>query len=171
MHSAVKKFIKQVRKRNTQFFIAKKVLEVGSLNINGSPRKYFWFCNYWGLDLGDGKGVDMVCPIRSFKQPLAYDVVISTEMLEHDKSYKESLRQMYENLKHGGLFILTCAAPNREEHGTSRQKSADSPFTNDWYRNISIEDFSEVLPPELFTSYTIEYRRNQEDLMFWGRKV
>lgn len=171
MHNEVKQFIKKVRRKHTRYFFGSSVLEVGSLNINGTVRKFFWFCKYWGIDLLDGEGVDMVCPIRSHKQPREYDVVISTEMLEHDKDWKESLRQMYENLKDGGLLILTCASTMRPEHGTTRTTPQDSPFTTDYYRNISISDFTEVLPPDLFTEYFIGEERNGQDLMFYGLKT
>lgn len=170
MHKEVSSFVKSVKSKHGNYFLNKKVLEVGSLNINGSVRKYFWFCNYWGIDIGSGKGVDMVCPIKNYKTPRQYEVVISTEMLEHDKDWVESLRVMYDNLRVGGLLILTCASTNRPEHGTKRTSPKCSPYTTDYYRNISIYDFSKVLPPELFSEYLIKEARNCQDLLFYGIK-
>lgn len=150
--------------------IKKRILEVGSLDINGSIRGFFNKCDYIGLDVGEGKGVDIVCPIHEYFHPSEFDTLVSTEMLEHDKFWQESLLSMYSNLKPGGLFILTCAGPTRQEHGTSRTTPGDAPFTNDWYRNISILDFTNVLPPVGFTTYSISYARNKADLYFYGIK-
>lgn len=181
MHNAVKQFIKEVRSETSSkygfrsFFRFKKVLEVGSKNINGSPRKYFWFCNYTGIDLSMGKGVDVVARLKnlffgSYYEFKYYDVVLSCEMLEHDETWEDSLMIMNTILKPGGLLLITCAGPDRAEHGTKRTSPQDSPDTTDYYRNISTEDFRSVLPPELFTHYTLMYGRGMNDLYFWGIK-
>lgn len=170
MHAEVKRFIKDVRLLKTKYFFFKKVLESGSLNINGSTRDYFYFCHYFGIDIGSGKGVDMICPARFFKNKNYYDVVISTEQLEHDNTWQESLWQLYENLKSGGLMLITCAAPNRPEHGTKRTTPQDSPYTQEYYKNISIPQFIDTLPRELFSEYNLNYERNAQDLYFFGIK-
>lgn len=171
MHTEVHLFTEHVKKLFPNSFKNKKVLEVGSLNINGSVRQFFEKCDYLGIDLGPGPGVDKVVPIHELNEPGQFDVVISTEMLEHDKFWERSLKQMYENLKPGGLFILTCAGPERHEHGTTRTTPGDAPFTNDYYRNISIEDFLSVLPAGNFKIYKIQYERGQCDLCFYGIKT
>jgi len=170
MHTEVSTFIKRVKNAFPDYFTEKKVLEVGSLDINGSIREAFYKCDYIGLDVGEGKGVDVVCPIHEYIHPNEFDVVISTEMLEHDRHWEESLRSMYANLKPNGLLILTCAGPKRQEHGTTRTTPGDAPFTNDWYRNITLEDFSSVLPKWLFKSSALSYTRGDTDLNFHGIK-
>lgn len=176
MHSAVKKFIKEVRNetrskyRLSSHFRFKDALEVGSCNINGSPRRYFWFCNYTGIDLLEGPGVNIVGNFNQIKLNQKYDVVISTEMLEHDWNWNRSLIKMYEVLRPGGLLIITCAGPDRPEHGTIRTTPEDSPATTDYYRNISQEDFRSVLPGSLFSTYVLQYARGTNDLQFYGIK-
>ena len=54
-------FINFVKNKFPDYFDNKKVLEVGSLNINGSVRQFFTNCDYIGLDVGEGKDVDIVC--------------------------------------------------------------------------------------------------------------
>lgn len=193
MHTEVRQFLSRVRRTYPLRFIAKRVLEVGSLNINGSAREYFYFCEYTGIDIGEGDGVDIVIPaheydvtrmgtprdygtrwdpfdMRAAGSPRRFDVVVSTEMLEHDVYWKESLTQMYENLERGGLMVFTCAGPDRPEHGTFATTPQDSPYTQTYYRNISMLDFSSVLPPHQFTTYHIMYERGRQDLMFYGIK-
>lgn len=171
MHHEVDQHVREVKAKHPEYFKDKQVLEVGSLNINGSIRSHFEKCRYIGLDVGEGPGVDIVSPIHLFRMSPEFDTVISTEMLEHDVHWEESLKSMYENLKPGGLLILTCAGPTRQEHGTKRTTPQDSPYTTDYYRNISIEDFESILPKEFFSESSIKYVRHQADLCFFGIKI
>ena len=71
-------------------------------------------------------------------------------MLEHDKHYKESLQAMYNLLVPGGFLLLTAAGFNRAEHGTTRTTPEASPFTTDYYENITYQmlfSFIKTLPP------------------------
>ncbi len=170
MHRAVHQFIKEVKKELPYKFRLRRVLEVGSHDINGSPRKYFWFCSYLGIDITPGKGVDIVGKFTDIEYTDQFGVVISTEMLEHDKDWKESLYKMYNLLEDGGLMIITCAAPYRKEHGTKRTTPGDSPDTTDYYNNISKGMFETVLKQEMFSVYVLQYARGENDLQFYGIK-
>lgn len=171
MHSECQKFIREVKKKHPLRFFRKRVLEVGSLIINGSPRKHFTLCRYVGIDLAPGLGVNKVHD--GAKGPYHFghfDVVISVEVLEHAKEWYYILTHMYDALKPGGLMIITCAGPARAEHGTKRTDEGSSPFTSDYYKNITIEKFAQNIRPEQFHSYQLQYRRDRQDLCFWGIK-
>lgn len=173
-HIAQQQFFAEVAQKQVAHYTKGKVLDVGSLDINGNNRGYFPGWTYLGLDLGPGLNVDVIGEIHLWEnipeivrlQP--FDVIVSSEMLEHDRHWKASLWAMYDLLRSGGLFMLTCAAPGRGEHGTKANSPADAPFTNDWYRNISAEDFFSVLSPGLFD--ICEIRLPEFDLQFWGIK-
>jgi hypothetical protein len=73
-----------------QEFDGKRVLEVGSKFVNGSVRPLIErFCSprdYVGVDIEPGKYVDVVLPAEKLVNcfgPESFDVVISTELLEH----------------------------------------------------------------------------------------
>ncbi len=170
MHHEVSTFIRAVKKHMPHRFRLRSVLEVGSHNINGSPRKFFWLCKYTGVDIGRGKGVDIVGRLSDIIFSGQYEVVISTEMLEHDRQWQYSLAKMYQLLQPGGMLIITCAGPRRKEHGTARTTPGCSPDTNDYYRNISTADFERVLPDHLFSEYVLQYSRGENDLQFYGVK-
>lgn len=125
-------------------FKNKRVLDIGSLDINGNNRYLFEDCEYIGIDIGAGKNVDVVCRGHEYKSDEKFDVIISTECFEHDKYYDKTLRNAYNLLKQGGLLLFSCAAPGRPEHGTTRTSKGDSPFTNDYYRNLSEDDIREI---------------------------
>lgn len=106
-HKEQKIFCKSVKKQFPHFFKRKTVIDVGSLDINGNNQYLFRRCRYMGIDIVAGKNVHTVCAAHQFFLEYSYwDVIISTEMLEHDQYYRESLSAMYRGLKDGGCFLL-----------------------------------------------------------------
>jgi SAM-dependent methyltransferase len=94
----------------------KDVLEVGSLNVNGTVRAFF-LGHYVGVDMRDGPNVDIVG--RADALPFVanrFDVVVSTEMLEHDPSFWLSLAEVGRVLKPGGHLLLTTRGNGFGEH-------------------------------------------------------
>lgn len=84
------------------------VLDVGSRDMNGSCRAIFRG-PYVGLDRIAGPNVDIVASACSIPFPDAScDVVVSTEMLEHDDMFFYSAYDMGRVLKVGGYMLLTA---------------------------------------------------------------
>jgi len=172
MHKNVKNFINEIRKETPLYFNSKKVLDCGSLNINGSNRSFFKDCAYTGIDIVNGNNVDFVTDAASYMKELSevYDVVISTEMLEHDKHYAESLKAMFRLLKNGGLLIVTAASRGRKEHGTTNNSPNDSPLTNNYYCNVTVEMLQEAIDFNQFDWFILKYEKQFGDIQFAGIK-
>lgn len=101
------------------------VLEVGSRNVNGSPRDVVYkgehsISHYVGVDLVDGPCVDVVADVEQLDQvelfPNKFNVAISAEMLEHVNDWKQILIQIEKRLIDGGLLVLTTVSPGFEYH-------------------------------------------------------
>jgi hypothetical protein len=163
-------FVESVKNLFPDSFKKKNVIEIGSLNINGSVRKYFTQCEYLGVDLGKGKDVDIVCPGHELPFPyLSFDTVISCECLEHDKHWQLTFGKMIELSK--DLVIMTCATTGRKEHGTTASAAESAPFTNDYYRNLTINDFVNAFDfHSLFKHFCFAVNDNSHDIYFWGKK-
>lgn len=174
MHTEQIEFCQWVREKLPQHFNNTTVLDVGSLDINGNNRYLFHKCRYQGIDIVSGKNVDKViaCQDHLGKPQYEdhYDVIITTEMLEHDRSWEIDLQMMYWAIKPGGLLLITCAGEGRQEHGTKRTSPQDSPGTTDYYQNISLEMFSSILKPGMFSEYYLKHDRRRNDLNFYGVK-
>jgi SAM-dependent methyltransferase len=85
------------------------VLEVGSYDVNGSVRALFAGSEYTGVDMREGPGVDQVAKASALPfDDEAFDVVVSTEMLEHDAAFWLSVPEMARVLKPGGHLLLTA---------------------------------------------------------------
>lgn len=98
-----------------------RVLEVGSLDVNGSVRplieQAFHPERYLGIDVVEGPGVDKVYDIT--RQPLAdemVDLVVCTETLEHMARWKVGLKRMKRTVRRGGFLLLTTRAPGFPYH-------------------------------------------------------
>lgn len=100
----------------------KRVLEVGSLNVNGSIRATIESQEpalYWGVDIEPGPGVDEVISVHDLIKRFGaekFDLVISTEMLEHVEDWRDALRNLKAVVKVGGTLILTTRRPGFPRH-------------------------------------------------------
>lgn len=174
-HPQQQEFVARVKSLYPNHFKKVTVTEFGSLNLNGTVRDFFEDCHYTGVDLIDGPGVDVVSRCHEYFRPEERpDTVISCEMLEHDEHWEESLQHMAVILNPGGLLILTCATKGRAEHGTSDHSPADSPATNDYYRNKDMHDITIALSEHLWDNHFdvihMEVNRTSSDLYVYALK-
>lgn len=171
-HAAQFRFFAGVKQQFPDYFKETSVIEIGSLNINGTVRVLFENTKqYLGLDLGEGDGVDLICKGEEYDGPSeSFDVAISAECFEHNPQWVETFENMYRLTRKGGLVTFTCASTGRPEHGTSRTSKADSPYTSDYYRNLTEEDFKPIVERLGFKAHYFEYNPHICDLYFWGIK-
>ncbi len=100
----------------------RRVLEVGSYNVNGSIRPIVQALNpasYLGVDQGAGPGVDEICNATDLVETFGagtFDVVLSTEMMEHVVEWKPVVIEMASVLAPGGLLLITTRGPGFPYH-------------------------------------------------------
>ena len=144
MHGQVMSFLKAELQRSPQHALpGVRVLELGSRDINGSPRSCFPAPAYYlGIDCHSGPGVDVVGVVHEILNSRSCEpfvVVVSTEMLEHDPFWTQTLCASVSLLKPGGLFLLSCASRKRGAHHLE-----DSPVPGH-YQGLNPEDLLPVL--------------------------
>jgi len=143
-------FVQLTKQLFPDFFYKKKVLEIGSLDICGSVRTFFEDCDYIGIDVAEGPGVDVVCQGQDYtSEDGLFDIVLSCEAMEHNPMWKETFLNMIRLTRPGGMVLMTCASFGREEHGTSRTSSVDaSPLSVsigwEYYKNLGPADFHSI---------------------------
>ena len=179
MHPEARDFTLFIKQILSDFFINKRVLDVGSGDINGNNRFLFENCEYDGNDVIQANNVTVVSKTKDLSfEDLSFDTIISTECFEHDPEYKESFIKIYKMLKPDGLFCFTCASTGRGEHGTRRTSPRDSYGTignledmSDYYKNLTEIDLNDVLPiNNLFSVWDTYYNFRSKDLYFVGIK-
>jgi hypothetical protein len=137
MHQSVIDFLRQEIKGSE--ILSKTVLEVGSYNVNGTPREVIGSLGascYVGVDSQPGPCVDRVVSanelIKTFGEE-SFDVVISTEMLEHVRDWRMVVTQMKGVTKVGGLLVITTRSPGFPYHA----------YPEDHWR-FTISDFQSI---------------------------
>ena len=174
-HAEQQQFVRSVKASFPSFFKGGRIVEIGSLDINGTVRVFFEEpAKYIGVDLGPGRGVDVVCEGQNYDGATSgFDVAISVECFEHNPYWKETFLNMFRMVRDEGLVVMTCATTGRPEHGTSRSDAGSSPLTVgkgwEYYKNLTEEDFhSEFELSSMFSDYCFSVNTTSHDLYFWG---
>jgi SAM-dependent methyltransferase len=179
MHVQARDFTIFVKQILGNYFINKRVLDVGSGDINGNNRFLFENCEYDGNDVIQAHNVTIVSKTKDLPfTDNTFDTIISTECFEHDPEYKESFIKIYNMLKPDGMFCFTCASTGRPEHGTRRTTPLDSYGTignladmSDYYKNLTEIDINDVLSLNArFSVWDTYYNYEAKDLYFVGIK-
>lgn len=83
-------------------------LEVGARNVNGSLRSLFRG-RYLGVDIAPGPGVDEIMDAHDLTfADEVFDVVVCTEMLEHDSAPWLTAREIARVLRPNGVALITA---------------------------------------------------------------
>lgn len=145
-------FFQNIKNFFPNYFKGTKIIEIGSLDVNGSVRGFFDDCEYTGIDIGPGPKVDLVCSGEDYPEKAKqFDVVLSTEVFEHTADWDLILINMLRLLKRDGLFLFSCASWGRGQHGTSLFNPTAAPHvasTSDYYKNLTEEDVRSVFHME-----------------------
>jgi SAM-dependent methyltransferase len=108
MTPEIQAWVKQAR----QDFIKTpgRVLEIGSLDINGGVRQFFPDAReYVGIDLREGPGVDLVMDAHEItrREMGTFDTILCLETLEHDSQFWVTVENVKSVLGEGGHLIVS----------------------------------------------------------------
>ena len=97
------------------------VIEVGSYDVNGTVRPIIQGhapTSYLGVDQSAGPCVDLVADVADLPglYPDGFDLVVSTEMLEHVDDWRASLAALAALVVKGGTLALSTRSPGFPYH-------------------------------------------------------
>lgn len=127
-----------------------RVLDMGGQDVNGTVHRHILNLTHNVrldvLDIEAGAGVTIVGDARNTDwwdgQP--YDLVISTEMLEHLEDWQRAVEVASRILRPGGWFVGTCASTGRGAHGAT---GAPLPAEGEHYENVDPGELTSVFTP------------------------
>ena len=108
----------------------KRIIEIGSRNVNGSVREIlesYKPSEYIGVDIIRGDKVDMICRAENLVKKFgknSFDIVISTELLEHTENWKSVISNIKNICKPNGIILITTCAIGFPYH----------PYPDDFWR-------------------------------------
>ena len=141
----------------------KKVLEVGAFDVNGSPRAVIEAlgpAEYCGVDIAPGPGVDEICDAEDLLKRFgteAFDVVVSTEMIEHVANWQLVIKNFKQVLAPGGILIVTTRSKGFPLHD----------YPADYWR-FEVSDMAVIFGD--FERVVIENDPNEPGVFVRGRK-
>lgn len=121
-----------------------KILEIGSMDVNGSVRENFSPAEYVGIDVRPGPAVDIVMPAEDLPSrfPAGYfDAVLCCETLEHCENWQEVLSAGWHVLKVGGKMCVTTPSKKKGYHG----------YPHDYWR-FTIDDYRVIFRKQTITA-------------------
>lgn len=130
-----------------------KILEFGSLDINGSVRSVLQQHSqlFIGVDVQDGPGVDIVDDAETFDSDQRFDIVVCCEVFEHTPRWREIIQNSHRLMVDGGLFIATMAGEGRPPHS-----AIDENPIRDWeyYANVGAWELNRTM--RLFSKHQVD---------------
>ena len=101
----------------------KDVIEVGSKDVNGSLRSFVESrepAEYIGVDIEMGPGVDILCSAEDIIDKFgkdAFDLVLSTELIEHVEDWRKVISNFKNICRQGGIILITTRSQGFKYHG------------------------------------------------------
>lgn len=143
----------------------KRVLDLGGADVNGTVHAtvagYIDVSELEVLDVAPGPGVTIVADARTqdwWTTDDFYDLVISTEMLEHVEWWDSTIRTAALVLREGGWFVGTCASLGRRPHGA---RGEYDPPAGEYYSNVGPSELVRELSGYGFDNIWVQYEHDQ----------
>jgi SAM-dependent methyltransferase len=114
MQKMVKQYIAEEVKR---LHIKGRVLEIGSLDVNGNLNDELKHCDHVRLDMREGKNVDIVANAHDLPfEANSFDAVICVDVFEHDSAFWVTMREIDRVLKSKGAIVLAASGLGFPHH-------------------------------------------------------
>jgi SAM-dependent methyltransferase len=171
MLSKTTDFVKKFRKDHP---FGGRVLDVGSLDVNGNIKGEFSGMEYLGIDMRPGKNVDLVLnghDIKSHFQESEFDLVICFDTLEHDLEFWKTTENMKWVLKKNGWLLAGAPSIHHPRHNYPYDYYR---FTRDSFSQYIFGDMTNVYVEEQFYNpvLSVDYDESRPDQVFgWGQKL
>ena len=163
MHAEAMQYVADVI---TEHGLEGDVLDLGGRYINGTTKTLFPDGHrYVVVDIEPDASVDVVADAGDLDLGEQFDIVLSTELLEHTPRGPDIVKAAYRHLRDGGWFVATMAGPGRPPHGAA---GSPWPLEGEYYRNVRPEELAGWLTEAGFGATAIDTLGT--DVRCWARR-
>lgn len=172
MHQEAFEGIKNLIKKYNVTNQYDRALDIGGQNVNGTVHTLLKVNRWDVLDIYPGPGVTIVADGTTWRKPPedpGYELVISTETLEHVKNWQGILHTVSDSLIPGGVFLGSWASTGRVPHTSTGDEW--TPESDEHYGNVSPEETEEFLTDNaIFSQWDLVFNPTAGDLYMWATK-
>jgi predicted methyltransferase len=144
------------------------ILDLGGRDVNGTPRALFPTADYTTLDILEAPNVDIVADAATWDPDgRRWDLVLATELFEHTPAWPAICRTAYQALRPGGRFVVTTAAPGRNEHSAF---DGEVLRVGEHYANINPAQLATVLEDAGFSQVEVDVKPDPSDVRATARR-
>jgi hypothetical protein len=143
--------------------LTQKIVDLGGADVNGTIhstiRSAIPHATIDVVDITPGPGVTVIADARSWRPApgFRYDLVVSTECLEHVSQWRRVIDTAAAALRVGGWFVGTAASVGRAPHGA---RGAHLPAPDEHYDNVDPTALLAALWDAGFWHLEVRYQRN-----------
>jgi SAM-dependent methyltransferase len=140
MHQGNREWLAHAQKTYGHNWSKIGVLELGSLDVNGSARGILRAPEYVGVDRVAGPGVDIVVDAEhtAFK-PQSFGCLLCTSVLEHTPRWREILDHNLQWLRSGGILLLSWGAEGNQHHAPEPWAPVPVGDVLEWLMRASVD--------------------------------
>ena len=127
-----------------------RILDVGSMDINGSPKDVTSYSEYIGIDIKEGKNVDVVLNAHDITKRFnkeSFDIVACSSMLNNDPEFWVSIENMRRVLKKYGLLLIAVPGinfRNSENYPTDYYRFTIDVFKDLFFKGMEVVDIQNI---------------------------
>ena len=143
-------------------------LDIGGRNVNGTVHALFPDVGWTVLDIEADPSVDIVADITTWEPIGQYDVVLSTEAVEHIAAWPSIIKAGYAILRPDGYMLVTGGSTGRAPHSCTGVVPVPA---GEHYGNVAPDELERAARDAGFSAVYVEYNPDPHfDVYMWARR-
>jgi Methyltransferase domain len=154
MHEAAFEAVQRFSRTVALNGIEGRGLDLGGRDVNGTVHSLFPQVRWDVVDIVEDPSVTIVADVTTWEPDALWDLVISTETIEHVQEWTRIVEVGYKALKDGGFLVVTGGSTGRGPHSCTGVVPIPE---GEWYGNVAPGDLYNTALDAGFEAPYVEY--------------